>query len=289
VKDIFRPLGEHAEAVLTVFGDLHVGNGFQKARFLAERARILAAPNRFCAFNGDIANTATPGSVEIPTEQDLTNTDQFIEVIELLRPLAAAGRILAYNDGNHEARLFKAAGILRGAEICYVLGITSAYAGSIDRVKSPLEEAEDRRAGVKVPPVPRFTVERQYGIHLHMTLGKNAHDKPNHYVVYLTHGHGGGRTPGAGPNKLADLPRIFPACDFYFMSHLHRATWLPGSYYHYDRRTKRGEWRLYHLVMTPAIKEWGGYEERNVLPPGGDVMVRVRMGGYARETGVEVA
>ena len=288
MKDIFRPLGEHAEAFLTVFGDLHIGNGFQKARFLAERAHILAAPNRFCAFNGDIANAATPGSVEIPTEQDLTNTDQFIEVIELLKPLAAAGRILAYNDGNHEARLFKAAGILRGAEICYNLGIVSAYAGSIDRTRSPLKEDEDRRAGEE-PKRPKFTIERQYGVHLHMSLGRNAHDKPNHYTAYLTHGWGGGRTTGIGLNKLSDLPRIFPGCDFYFMSHLHRAAWAPGSYRHYDQRTKRGEWRLYHLVMTPSVKEWGGYEEGKALPPGGDVMVRVRMGGYARETGVEVA
>ncbi len=260
MKPLYRDLGDYDFATITPIGDLHVGNEAAEARFLRERDYILAAPNRFCIVNGDMMNLATPISVESVADQDFINTEQFIAVAELFRPLAKAGRILLWNDGNHENRAKRYVELIPGRLLTHFLGIEAVYTGS-------------RRLG-------------QTGL-LHVDLGKNSHGRRNAYILFVFHGFGGGRRAGAGINKAEDASIAWPACHFIIMSHMHREAWIPTRFPVYDRRTKTLTTYPCHLVVSPAFKDYGGFEEERVFVRGGGGIVRAWLSGREWATKVE--
>lgn len=96
---------------LTHLTDLQYGSKqFERERFLAHRDWILSSPYRFVFLGGDLIDAATVLSVASPYDNTVEPIDQVDEVVELLEPLAAKGRLLGYVGGNHERRTIKTFG-----------------------------------------------------------------------------------------------------------------------------------------------------------------------------------
>jgi hypothetical protein len=91
--------------------DLQVGSkNFIRKRFIEYRDWILSEPYRFALLGGDLVDAATVLSIASPYENTKEPLYQVREVVELLQPLADAGRILASVGGNHERRTKKSYG-----------------------------------------------------------------------------------------------------------------------------------------------------------------------------------
>lgn len=71
-------------------------------KFLEYRDWILAAPNRFCFWGGDMIDAATKVSPGDPHDNRWTPNEQVLRFIEIALPLRH--RILGYVGGNHERR-----------------------------------------------------------------------------------------------------------------------------------------------------------------------------------------
>lgn len=114
---------------LTHLTDLQYGSKqFERERFLAHRDWILASPFRFVFLGGDLIDAATVLSVASPYDNTVEPIDQVDEVVELLEPLAAKGRLLGYVGGNHERRTIKTYGdcgrtIARELKVPYSRGV----------------------------------------------------------------------------------------------------------------------------------------------------------------------
>jgi hypothetical protein len=109
--------------------DLQYGSkGFQRKRFLQYRDWILSSPNRFVVLGGDLVDAATIISVASPYENTEEPIDQVDGVVDILQPLADAGRLLGYVGGNHERRTVKTFGdcgriIARNLNVPYSRGV----------------------------------------------------------------------------------------------------------------------------------------------------------------------
>jgi len=130
VKVDFRrrnPEPDHIE--ISHLTDLQYGHKlFQLPRFLRYRDWILSSDARFTVLGGDLIDAATVLSIASPYENTGEPIDQVYGLIELLRPLSEAGRILGYVGGNHERRTVKSFGdvgrlIARELKIPYSRGV----------------------------------------------------------------------------------------------------------------------------------------------------------------------
>jgi hypothetical protein len=103
--------------------DLQIGSkGFLRRRFREYANWILAKPNRFALLGGDLGNFNTVLSVGSPYDDEAEPRAQIKMVLDELRALTDAGRILGSVGGNHERRTVKTYGDA-GAEIAERLGI----------------------------------------------------------------------------------------------------------------------------------------------------------------------
>jgi hypothetical protein len=85
--------------------DMQYGHrNFQRDRFVQYRDWLLSVPHRFVVLGGDIIDAATVLSVGSPYENTEEPMRQIEGVLDLLRPLSEAGRLLGYVGGNHERR-----------------------------------------------------------------------------------------------------------------------------------------------------------------------------------------
>ena len=109
--------------------DLQYGSkGFQEKQFLRYRDWLLESKNRFVVLGGDLVDAATILSIASPYENTEEPIDQVDGVVDLLKPLADAGRLLGYVGGNHERRTVKSFGdcgrsIARNLQVPYSRGV----------------------------------------------------------------------------------------------------------------------------------------------------------------------
>jgi hypothetical protein len=109
--------------------DMQYGSkGFQRARFLEYRRWLLSSPDRFVLLGGDLIDAATVISVASPYDNTEEPIEQVDGVVDILRPLADAGRLLGYVGGNHERRTIKTFGdcgriIARELKVPYSRGV----------------------------------------------------------------------------------------------------------------------------------------------------------------------
>jgi hypothetical protein len=109
--------------------DMQVGSkGFLRDKFLRYRDWVLSVPQRFVLLGGDIVDAATLLSVGSPYDNTGEPIEQVDDAVEILEPLATAGRLLAYVGGNHERRTIKTFGdcgrlIARSLHVPYSRGV----------------------------------------------------------------------------------------------------------------------------------------------------------------------
>lgn len=103
---------EHGLVIVPIT-DVHLGSRHANVPyFQAFIDYILAVPNCVTILNGDLAETATKDSVGAAMFEEEANIPEQLEtLVEMLRPLAEAGKILGVGPGNHEQRVENLIGI----------------------------------------------------------------------------------------------------------------------------------------------------------------------------------
>ena len=253
LKVISHDLGIDTESAYIIpLSDLHIGDEFDEKKFIGYRDWILERDNAYCVVNGDIIDVAIKASIG-----DVYGTkrprDQRKMAVELFRPLAEAGKILAWDDGNHEYRLAKDTDEYFGETVCEILGIPDVY--SPDGIFMFLNVGHDRKKGEK----SRIT-----------------------YTMFMVHGWSGSRMVGGKANNLESLAKSVVS-DVYIASHTHtkiafsRRTLIP------DTRTKSLRWKKQLFVSAGSFLEWSGYAIRKGYNPATLGSPRIRLSGVRHD------
>ena len=258
LKVIAHDLGVDTEAVYVIpISDLHIGAEFDKEKFFGYRQWILDRPNAYCIINGDVIELALKNSVGNPYET-LRPREQKALAVEYLRPLAEAGRILAYLDGNHEARSANDTDEYVGQYICEMLGIPEVY--DSDGIFLFLSVGHDHNKG----PKSRLT-----------------------YTFFMLHGWTGSRRVGGKANNLEDMAKSVHA-DIYVASHTHQKFAFPRRIVEAETRTKSLRFKKQFFVSAGSFLEWSGYAVRKGYNPASLGSPRIRLEGKYKDVHVSI-
>ena len=210
--------------------DLHIGA--KECNFAEIKQRVNEIkdnPNRYCILNGDLIDNATKTSLG-DVFQSSSPMEQMNTAINLFEPIK--DKILCVTGGNHEARSYKNDGIDLTYFLCRQLNITQRYSSEA------------------VVLFLRFgTLNR------HKAKGRQAL-----YTMYIKHGRGGGKRPGAKANRLEDMMRTVNT-DIYIHSHTHSPMVLMFTSFDIDPQNDSVTERERLAINTGASLEFGGYGE----------------------------
>ena len=239
-------------AYLIGLSDLHIGDPrFSEKKFIGYRDWILSRENALCIVNGDVVDNATKSSIGDTYEAVLNPRQQIEKAVKLFKPLADAGRICAWNDGNHESRTYKESGLSIGEHICGLLGIPEAYSNEGALVK----------------------------IRVGSRRGHQKNGKPLVYMIYATHGRSGSRKVGGKANAAEDMQGIIAGVDVYLVSHTHQRFVFTKDILVPDPRRNKVEVKRQLFVSSGSFLEWGGYAEMKGYHPQTMGAPRIRLDG----------
>ncbi len=251
-------LGVETEcAYIIPLSDLHIGSHFNEDKFLGYREWIMTRDNAYCVINGDVLEMVTRNSIGNIYEQ-LRPKQQKEIAIKFLRPLAEAGKILAYLDGNHEQRVAKDSDEYVGEYICGMLGIPSIY--------------------------------NPDGIYMFLSLGYDSNKGRSNrliYTVFMLHGWTGARTIGGKANNLSSLAQIVDA-EIYISSHTHQKVAFPMRKPFPDVNRKRLIYKKQMFVSAGSFLDWEGYSVRRGYQPVSLGSPRIRLDGRRRDVHVSI-
>lgn len=248
------------DARIYILSDLHIGDSQSDPAQVQERIdRIANDPHGLCVLNGDLLNTATRNSISDIYSEVLPPMEQIRLAVGMLRPIAK--KIIAADTGNHEHRVYKADGVDMMRLVCRELGVEKRY--------SPEGVLCFLRFGQKTP-------------HEH---GRGKRCGKLLYVIYATHGTGGGRKEGAKAIRLADMANIVDA-DIYIHSHTHLPMSLRQAYHRVDTRN--------HVVIKvdklfvndAASLKYGGYGQAGEFKPSSMCSPVIHLGGVNKTMNV---
>lgn len=188
-------------------GDTHIGSRSCGERFLRKTVREIP-DNALVVLGGDIIDAIRPQDVkrfdfdtlpdwmiegDADTTRDMLHditNQQVNRAVDIFSPIK--DRIIGAVEGNHEHSVKKYANTNAHKAICTRLGIEDLTDEALIRFRFV-------RAGGSVVTI----------------------------VCYLRHGYGGGRTPGAEPNKLDRMLSEWECADICFTGHTHTFDILP--------------------------------------------------------------
>jgi hypothetical protein len=181
---------------LTPLGDLHLGAaGCDEDALKAKIAEIAADPFHFTVLMGDMVDAVLPDDKRwdekaVPKwlSRGTPAKDEFERVVELFKPIPPT-QILGVLEGNHE--------------------ITT-------RTRHYLDITLDLARTLKCPYLGQEAIVR-------MLLRRSTSVET--FDLFVTHGSGGGRKPGAKINRVTDLSNFIDA-DIFMMGHVHEKTAL---------------------------------------------------------------
>lgn len=231
IKFITRDLGSNEEIFIIPLSDVHIGEkGFNEKILNDIIEDVTTIDNLYVVLIGDLINNATKNSKSDVYQEIMTPHEQVNYIVEKLKPIKH--KILGSVSGNHEDRTSRDSGVDLSNVIADFLGIPYDSASLVYQIK-------------------------------HGTFGSGK----NNYVIYTTHGFGGGGTKGAKANKLQKLSDICLA-DLYIMGHLHDIITFSDSVYVPDTRHDRMILKTRQYLITGSCLEYGGYAEKMGLRPG---------------------
>ena len=258
LKVLTHDLGVETESVYLIpLSDLHIGSEFDEKKFNGYRDWILERDNAYCIINGDVLELALKSSIGNPYST-LRPKEQKALAIKCLQPLASAGKILAYLDGNHEARASKETDEYVGQYICEMMGIPEVYNSD--------------------------------GIFLFLNVGHNRNKGPKNrvtYTIFMLHGWTGSRRIGGKANNLEDMAKSVHA-DIYIASHTHTKFAFPRRIVEPDTRTKTLRYKKQFCVSAGSFLEWDGYAVRKGYNPVSLGSPRIRLNGEYKDVHVSI-
>lgn len=241
---------------LHVFADWHIedpncNEGIIKAWINTVKER----PNAYCILNGDLLNTALKTSVSDVYRERMSPMEAMKYLVGLLMPIK--DKIIFLDEGNHEGRLSKDTSIHILELVARELGVPFVEEGAVVYIQCG-RDAEERH------PERRLV-----------------------YIVYATHGSGGGRTEGGKMNALAQLASIADA-DIYIHSHVH----LPGAFkrkfYRTNANSKKSRSVTKLFVSTASALEYGGYGQKMKFAPASNDNPVIYLDGRKHEMNARV-
>ena len=218
------------------FADLHIGDKFCNIELIKERIEVVKNNEKaYAILNGDIINNATKTSVSDCYAEELSPMEQISRFVDLFEPIK--DKIIAITSGNHENRTYNKEGVDITRLCARQLGLDDVYSKT--------------------------------GALIFLRVGKQSlkrHNRPVCYVIYTTHGSGGGRKEGAKAIRLADMASIVDA-DIYIHSHTHLPMIMKQAFYRTD--TSNSAFALVNklFVNTSAMLDYGGYGEAFEFKP----------------------
>lgn len=216
--------------IIVPLGDCHYGaKQFNERQFDNMLNYIESHDNVRVVLMGDLINNGLKNSKTNIYEEICSPIEQIRYMKRKLFPIK--DKIIAATSGNHEERTFKDTGMDISNEIADYLNV-------------PYD---------------------MYGMTVNLKISTNE-DKKQNYVLYMTHGSGGGVTKGAKINRLYNLRNIILA-DIYCMGHLHETMTTKDVYFVPDTRHSALKKQTRTFVMCGSTLDWGGYSERLMLTP----------------------
>ena len=211
-------------------GDVHWGS--KECMEDAFKAYLKVIENDPCAgvlLLGDLVNNGTKSSVSNVYEELYAPSRQKEMMIDLLRPIS--DKIIAGVTGNHERRSAKDVDNDITRDIFSELGIRDRYCGDAGFIK--------------------------------ILLGQKVKDKKQvAYMVYLSHGSGGGSLLGSGVSRADGYQLSIEGVDISCSGHTHKPMKVPSARLIFD--PYRNEIRRANTLIFVCTSwlDYGGYGER---------------------------
>lgn len=242
------------EMNIYLLGDWHWGSPQCRKNDIRKLVkRIADDPKALWIGCGDLAENALITSVGDVYKQEVSPQSQLGQLVLLLEPIA--DKCLAMVGGNHGARTTKGSGLdpdhvlaalLRLGDLVGDPGKYCGYSSLIDLCFEPTPTAI------------------------------------THWVIYLHHGAGGGRTKGGKTNAASRGVEIVEGADILITAHHHADISFSDriSYISNGSGEAQIKWRRRHYTSVLSALEYGeSYAEAKQMPPASLGQVVLTLGG----------
>lgn len=215
-------------------GDLHIGTiEANKKGWEYFVDLVLKDPLTYVIFVGDLMNNATKSSVSNVFEETMRPREQKMYLVEKLRPLAEAEKILAIEPGNHEQRSAKDADDDPLFDVAAKLDIEDVYRENLALVK------------------------------LVVGTNKNA----NAYTILAAHGAGGGAQTGASVNRYERYASYWDGVDIFMFGHTHKPFITKPNKMVLDPLRGLVRQKRTVIMTVPSWLQYAGYPVRKLMTP----------------------
>jgi predicted phosphodiesterase len=260
-KTLQHDLGMEEFAEIMPLADLHIGDASMDKKLLRKVAEWLnAKPNRYTVIAGDIFNAALTSSVS-DTYTEVLTMQQAIDAFKDFVELVGKEKILAVVRGNHDNRVVRAVGLDPVAVACELAGVP--YSGA------------------------EAFVNLKIGSWHNMAGTNKKNRKAINYMLFMTHGVGGGRSNGGKVNAMLRHNQIISA-DIVVQGHTHTPMIVPSAVYEPDNRMENIIERDQIFVTTCGFVGREGYAQDFCYAPISQKFPIIRIGGTRRHLEAEL-
>lgn len=243
---------EYDNINIVPFADWHKDDPRCNQKYIEHTVKRIASDERtFAIANGDLVNMALRSSISDIYGNRLSPQEQLDWIIDTLRPIK--DKILCYDDGNHEGRIYKEVGINPAKYVTNALGIPERCSDGSSLVFVSFGEQNRRKSeGRKMT-----------------------------YSIYAKHGKSGGKKEGSKVNALIDYADNVDA-DCYIMSHVHMPFQTALNYFRVNPSNRSVNEVSKMFVSTNAALEFGGYGEVGGFRPSTIADMSITLDGHER-------
>lgn len=232
--------------------DCHIGDpAFDEAKLQRYIQWVKETDNARVILVGDIMNTATKSSVSDSYGETMTPQQQLKYAIKLFDPIKH--KIIGCTSGNHERRVYKETSIDTSDLLAQALGC----------------------------------YYRPEGLYLKIRLGKGENGKPVTYLVYATHGFGGGKKMGGKANSLQSLSNNLFA-DVYITGHTHTLMSFQDVYFLPNPRNNLVQEVKRTFCNASSFLNYSGYGEMMGFTASKLGSVRIRLDGKRKDAHISL-
>jgi predicted phosphodiesterase len=251
LKVIIRQYPRETE-YLTLYpiADVHWGAAeCMEREFQAYLRRIQEDESAAVLLAGDLINNGIKSSVTNVYEEKYTPHQQKKDMIALLEPIKH--KVVAGVRGNHEYRCVKETSTDVMDDIFSKLGIDDAYACDAGFIK--------------------------------VSLGEKSNRKPATYMIYLSHGSGGGALLGSGLSRQDSYHMAIEGVDISVTGHVHKPTKTPSARMVFDPRNNNVIKSNTLIFVCTSWLDYAGYPERAQMRPTAFYPDTIRLDGMKKE------
>ncbi len=230
--------------------DVHWGAAeCMEKEFKAYLKQIQDDPYAAVLLGGDLINNGVKSSKTDVYKEKYPPDVQKEMMIDLLEPIK--DKIVAGVAGNHEYRTVK--------ESCQ-------------------DVMKDIFVALQIKD--RYTPDAAF---IKVSVGEKQNKKPATYMIYLSHGSGGGSTLGAGVSRQDNYQLSIEGMDISVSGHTHKPTKTPSARLSFDPRNNNIIKGNTLIFVCTAWLDYGGYPVRGQMRPTAFYPDTIRLDGTRKE------